>query len=109
MALGQDHSCVKADDGELSRNMEDGLNDVFAYFGFGVVKLRGVVPGEGCAVVSVINVARRAVVMMPKAEGNSRVGLIVIVVLDFYFDAAVRGEIGTSETVCWKRAFPTGD
>jgi hypothetical protein len=61
VALGQHHGGVEADDGEEARDVQDGLDDVLADGGLGVVELRGVVPGEGGAVVAVVDVAGGAV------------------------------------------------
>ena len=48
--------------------MEDGLDDVLADVGLGVVELRGVVPGEGGAVVAVVHVAGLPAAVVAHAE-----------------------------------------
>ena len=68
MLLGQRHRRVEADDREIARHVQDGLNDRFAHFGFGVIELRGVVPREGCAVVAVIDIADIARLMITALE-----------------------------------------
>src|SRR6185436_9208203 len=57
MFLGESHRRIKADDREISRHMQDGLNDGFAYFSLGIIKLRCVIPWEGGAIVTVIDIA----------------------------------------------------
>ncbi len=86
--------------------MEDDLNDVLADGCFGVVELGGVVPGEGGAVVAVVDVAGGSVAVVAEAEDYGGVGLVVVVVFDFDFDAAVGGEIGAFEAVDGEGALP---
>ncbi len=99
VALGEDHGGVKADDGEHVGDVEDGLDDVFADPVAGVIKLCGVVPGEGSSVVAVEDEACAALVMMMESKDDGGVGLVVVVVLDLDFDAAVGGDVGTVEGV----------
>ncbi len=90
VALGEHHGGVEADDGEEARDVQDGLDDVLADVGLGVVELRGVVPGEGGAVVAVVDVAGLAGGVVAQAEGDGGVGLVVVVVVDLDLDAASR-------------------
>ena len=60
MLLCQCHGGIEADDREIARHMQDGLNDRFAYFRFRVIELGRVVPREGGAVVAVIHIAHIA-------------------------------------------------
>ncbi len=99
VALGEDHGGVEADDGEEPGDVEDGLHDVFADVGLGVVELGGVVPGEGGAVVAVVDVAGLVVAVGAQAEGDGGVGLVVVVVFDLDLDAGVGGEVGAVEGV----------
>ena len=80
MALGQGHGRVEADDGELVGDMQDGLDHRFPHLGFEVVKLSGVVPGHGCAIVAVVDVAGVAGPMVDALEHHGRVGVVVVVV-----------------------------
>ena len=106
VAFGQHHGGVEADDGEESRNVQDGLNHLLAHLGLGVVELRGVVPGKRGAVVAVVDVARLAIRVVAQAEGDRSVTLIVVAVVDLDLDAAVAGEVGAVEAVGRKRALP---
>ena len=56
MFLGKSHGSIKADDGEVARYVQDGLNDRFAHLGFGIIKLCGIIPGHISTVVAVINI-----------------------------------------------------
>ena len=56
--LGERHRRVEADDRELPRDVEDGLDDRLAHLGLEVVELGGVVPRHAGAVVAVVDVAR---------------------------------------------------
>src|SRR5579875_3458908 len=109
MTFGKDHGGVEANDGEHARDVEDGLHDLFADVGFGVVELGGVVPGEGSAVVAVVDVADFAGVVVADAEGNGGVGLVVVVIVDFDLGAAVGGEVGAVEGIGREGAFGSGD
>jgi hypothetical protein len=106
VAFCEDHGGVEADDGEEAGDVEDGLDDVLADGGLGVVELGGVVPGEGGAVVAVVDVAGLAGGVVAEAEGYGGVGLIVIMVFDFDFDAGVAGEVGAVEAVGGEGRFP---
>ncbi len=99
MAFGENHGGVETDDGEAAGDVQDDLDDVLADTLLGIVELRGVVPGEGRAVVAVVHEARGAIAVMADAEGDGGVGLVVVVVLDLDLDARVGGEIGTVELV----------
>ncbi len=46
MFLGERHRRVEADDRKVARDMQNCLNNSFAHFCFGVIKLRGVIPGK---------------------------------------------------------------
>ena len=109
VALGQDHGGVEADDREEAGDVQDGLDDVLADVGLGVVELRGVVPGEGGAVVAVIDVARLVGGVVAEAEGDGGVGLVVVVVVDLDLDARVGGEIWAVEAVGGEGALPAMD
>ncbi len=109
VSLGQGHGGVEADDREQARDVEDGLNDLLADGWIEVVELGGVVPGEAGAVVAVIDVAGFAGGLVAAAEDDGGVGLGVVVILDFDFDAAVGGEVGAFEAVGRVGGFPAGD
>ena len=97
VAAGEGHGGVEANDGEEARDVQDGLDDLFADGGAEVVQLCGVVPGEAGAVVAVIDVVDVAGAVVAAAEDDGGVGLFVVVVFDFDFDAVVVGEIGAFE------------
>ena len=90
MAFCQHHCGIEANDGEEAGDMQDGLNDVLADVGLGVVELGGIVPGEGGAVVAVVDVAGLAGGVVAQAEGDGGVGLVVVMVVDLDLDAASR-------------------
>ena len=106
VAFGQHHRGVEADDGEEPRDVQNGLNDLLAHLGLGVVELRSVVPGKGGAVVAVVDVARLAVRVMAQTEGDRGVGLVVVAIVDLDLDAAVAGEVGPVEAVGREGALP---
>ena len=99
VALGQRHGGVEADDREETRDVEDGLDDLFADSGVEVVELRGVVPGETGTVVAVVDIASFAAGFVAAAENDGCIGLVEIVVFNLDFDSAVVGEIGAVVTV----------
>ena len=99
VALGQHHRRVEADDREAARDVQDHLHDMLADARLRVVKLRGIVPGEGGAVIAVVHEARGAVAMVADAESDGGVGLVVVVVLNLDLDAGVSREIGAVEHV----------
>ena len=106
MAFCQNHGGVEANDREQARDVENGLDDVFADVGLGVVELSGVVPGEGSAIVAVVDVAGLVPGVVAQTEGDSRVGLVIVVVVDLDLDARVGGEIRAVEAVGRERALP---
>ncbi len=55
VALGQRHGRVEADNGKLSRNMEDRLDYGLAHLGVQEIQLGGVVPRHAGAVVAVVD------------------------------------------------------
>ena len=95
--------------GKEARDVEDGLDDLFAYRGIEVVELRGVIPGEAGAVVAVIDVAGFAGGLVAAAEDDGRVGLGEVVVFDFDFNAAVGGNVGALKAVGGIGRLPAGD
>ena len=99
MPLGEGHGRVKANDRKQARDVQDGLNHLFADGSVQVVELRGVVPGKAGAVVAVIDVAGFAAGFIATAKDHGGIGLVVIVILDLEFNAAVVGEIGSFEGV----------
>src|SRR6201999_318939 len=80
VAAGKYHGGVESDDRELPCDVKNGLDDVLADFGFGVVELRGIVPSETRAIVAVIDIAGGSVAVVAQAGGNGSIGLVVIVV-----------------------------
>ena len=70
----------KADDREVARHMQDGLNDGFAYLSFRVIQLCGVVPREGGAIVAVIDITVSPVRWSRRLKDNRRIGLIVVMI-----------------------------
>src|SRR5579871_2275203 len=90
VTLGQNHGGIKTDDGKQAGDVKDGLYDMLADVGLGVVELGGVVPGKGGAVVAVIDVAGLAAGVMTEAERDGSIGLVVVVVVYLDFDAGVR-------------------
>ena len=89
MALCKHHGRVKTDNREATRNLKDHLDDVLADRMLRIVELRGIVPGEGGAVVAVVDEAGSAVGVVAQAEDDGCVGLIEVVVLDLDLDAVV--------------------
>ena len=87
--LGERHRRVEADDRELPRHVEDGLDDRLAHLGLEVVELRRVVPGHRGAVVAVVDEALLAAPVVDALEDHRGVGVVEVVVLDV--DAARAG------------------
>jgi len=80
--LSEGHGRVKANDGKITRDMQDYLNHGFADFGICVIKLSSVVPREGCAVIAVINVTQVTRLQIAALKNNRGIGLIVIMVFE---------------------------
>ena len=99
MALGQRHGSVETNDREEARDVENRLNDLLADSSVQVVELRGIVPGEAGAVVSVIDVAGFTAGFVAAAEDDRSIGLLEVVILNFDFDAAIVREIRAVEGV----------
>src|SRR6185369_3724874 len=97
--LCERHCGVEANDGKHSGDVKNGLDYGFANFGVEIVQLGGVVPGKTGAVVAVIDVAGFARPAIDTTENYGGVGLVVVVVFNLDFDAAVAGEIGTFKAV----------
>jgi len=95
----QRHRRVKADDGELPRNFQDGLDDRFAHARIEIIQLSGVVPGHAGAVVAVINVFCLSVPVIVALEHNCRVTAGVVVVFQVYADRGVLREVRPVEGV----------
>ncbi len=58
--FGKRHRRIEADNREVARHVQDGLNDGLAHFGFEIVQLGGIVPGHRSAIVAMIDVAHVA-------------------------------------------------
>ena len=80
--LCQRHGRIEADNREVARHMQDGLDDGFAHFGVGKIQLGGVVPGHGRAVVAVIDVARFARPVVDPLEDHRRIGVVVVMIFE---------------------------
>ena len=91
MLLGQGHGCVKTDDGEIARHVQDGLDDGLAHFCPGIIQLGGIVPGHGGAVVAVVNISGITGPAVEALENHCCVGLVVIMVFDLDAYAFVVG------------------
>ena len=91
--LGQGHGRVEADDGELPRHVQDGLDDRFAQFRQQEVQLRRVVPGHAGAVVAVIDVAHVAGRIVHALKDYRSVAVLPVAVLDAYRDALVVAQV----------------
>ncbi len=97
--LGQRHSRVEADDGELAGHVEDHLDDRLADFFLQEVELRRVVPGHARTVVPVVNVDLVAGPVVDAFEDHGSVSPVVIAVLEVDTHAVVAAEIGTGERI----------
>ena len=97
--LGQRHRRVEADDRELARDVQDGLDDRLAHLGLQVVELRGVVPRHRRAVVAVIDEARVAAPVVDALERHRRVGVVEVVILEVDADARVGRQVRAVERV----------
>ena len=89
MLLGEGHGSIKANDGEVPRNVQDGLNDRLAHLGFGVIQLSSVIPGHGGTIVPVIYITGVTSPAVKSFEDHRGVVLIVIMVLDLNAHTAV--------------------
>ena len=99
MLLGQRHGGVEADDRELPRDVQDGLDHRFAHGRVQVVELRGVVPREAGAVVAVVHVPRMAIRALGALEHDRGVAAVVVVVLDLDRHVLVVRQVGPVEGV----------
>ena len=93
MLLGQSHRRVEADNREIARHMQNGLNDRFAHFGFEVIELGCVVPREGCAIIAMIDITDIASLMVAAFEDDCRIGLIVIMIFEINAHTRIIGKI----------------
>ena len=64
MFFCQHHRRIKADNREISRNMQNLPDNLFTSFGVEKVNLRGIVPRQPRPVVTVINVSSIAAMMV---------------------------------------------
>ena len=88
MLFRKRHGGVETNDGGLARDVKDRPDDLFAHLGLQIIELRGVIPGKGCAVVSVINVAGVTCVLVGALEYDCRIGLVKVMVFDLNGDGA---------------------
>src|SRR3954471_5865732 len=91
--LGERHGGIKADDRRQARYIQDLLNHGFADFRIQIIELGGVIPGIAGAIVAVINKPRVSTPAIASTEHNRGVGFVVVVILNFDFDASVGREI----------------
>ena len=99
VAFGQGHGGIKANDGKKARHVQNGLDHLLTHRRIQVVELRRVVPGKAGAVVAVIDVASLATLPVAPLEDHGSIRLVEIMVLNFYFDAPVVGEIGAVKAI----------
>src|SRR5687768_9302444 len=93
MFLGESHRSVKADNREIARHMQNGLNDGFAYLRLRIIQLRGVIPWEGGAIVAMIDITDVTTEMVPALKHNSRIGFVVIMVFKIDTHTNIIGKI----------------
>src|SRR5215208_427690 len=93
MLFCEGHRRIETDDREVARHMHDCLNDRFAYLSFQVIKLRSVIPGEGRAVVAVIDISDIARVMVTALKDNGCIGLIIVMVFEMDAYSRIIGEV----------------
>ena len=81
MLFGQGHRRIEADDREVARHVQDGLNDRLTHLCLQIIELSGVIPREGCSVIAVIDIAHVARLVVAALKDNRRVGPVIIMIL----------------------------
>ena len=113
MFFCQCHRRIKADNRKIAGYVQDGLNDGFTYLRLGIIKLRGVVPREGCAIVAVVNVACIVGMTIIAFEDNRCILMIIVMIFKDDFYARIVVEVFRVEGVrriwrIWQRQKPIG-
>ena len=89
----KNHSCIKADDWEVSCNMENILHYSFAGLWIQEVNLSSIVPRHTSTIVSVVNVTSVAIAEVYALKYNGTVRVVVIVIFKPYTNIWIPGKI----------------
>ncbi len=99
MLFRQGHGGVEADDREASGDLDNLLQYGGAYLGQQKVELRRVVPRQVGAVVAVVDESLPAVAVVDMTEGDRRVAVVPVAVLDEDADFVAFAQVGTAEAI----------
>src|SRR5215213_6253279 len=113
MLFRQRHRSVEANNRELARDMQDGLDHTLAHLGAEIIKLGSVVPGHAGAVVAMVNIALLAGPAIDALEYYRRIAAIVIMIFEIDSDSLIPRKIGPVEAIrgvraMWHREKPVG-
>src|SRR5215510_5205332 len=82
MFLSKCHCRVEADDWEVARDVQNSLNDSFAYLCFQVIQLSGIIPRKRCTIIAMINITDIAAKMIAALKDDGSIGLIVVMIFE---------------------------
>ena len=80
MLFGERHGGIEADDGKVAGYVQDGLDDGFTHFGFGIIQLSSIVPWHGSAIVAMIDVAGAPGPAVETLKDHGRVAFLAVVI-----------------------------
>ena len=109
MLFCQGHGRIESDYRELPGNLQDGLNDRFAYFWLEKVDLGGVIPGHRCTIIAMIYILLLPTPAIDAFEDNRCIGIIIIMIFNEKADALIPGEIRPIKRIGWERAVVQAD
>ena len=99
MLFCQGHGGIKADNREITGNMEDGLDDRFPQLRDQVVKLRRIVPGDTGAVIAVVDITGPSIAPIIVLEDDGGIALVPVAVLHLQSYRRVGRKVFTGELV----------
>ena len=87
----QGHGGIETNDGEVSGNVKNDLDDGFPGFGVEIIDLGRIVPGHGSSVISMVNKSVLVGPFILVQEYHRGVGAIVVVVFQLDFHIGILG------------------
>ena len=93
MPLCKGHGCIESNDGEVSGNRENLLNDGLTSLWIEKIQLCSVIPGHCCTVIAMEDVGGETGPLVHTAEGYGGIGPIVVMVFNSDIDVGIIGKI----------------